>query len=394
MKKIWSLLIVLALMISISSLALAEEPPEGNCNWHFDEGNPENDCNLYCDNYVFENISLAYSTFEECEECRLEFLDNQTDENETEDPETNETEDPDGNETEEPDGNETEEPDGNESEEPEGNETEEPEGNESEIDGVTKEETEIMNDLLGAEIRLLQLEKAITKNLFKGERAVEVLKALEYDTSKLEAILAEMRLLLEEVQAADPSSDDSVQVFVDLKSDARKLTKEFRETVKELLSDVKYKELKEQIQEMVCEQVQSLSKKIQNRVKQFNRNQIHRLYIFIGEEGETLAEQYENGDATLEQVKSQICKMVNRMIKEKKNEIFSELKGEKIRNKIHAAVSVNNATGNFSEREQERLQNRLQKAEDKGNNNLIQQIQNKIANQNNNGNGKSRGNSK
>ena len=107
-KKILNIIIGLVLIVSLTSLALAEEPPEGNCNWHFDEGNPENDCNLYCDNYAFENISLAYSTFEECEECRLEFLDNQTDENETEDPETNETEDPDGNETEEPEGNESE----------------------------------------------------------------------------------------------------------------------------------------------------------------------------------------------------------------------------------------------------------------------------------------------
>jgi len=261
------------------------------------------------------------------------------------------------------------------------NETEEPDGNESDIDEKTEEETEIMNSSLGAEIRLLQLEKAIIKNIEQGERAVEVLKALNYSTTDLEAILEEMQLLLGEVQAADPNSTDSVQVFVDLKSDARNLTKEFRETIKELLSDAKYRELKQRIQEMPCDGVQNLSKKIQNRIKQFNRNQIHRLYGLIGETNESLAEGYENGTCNLSQVKWQISKMVNHMIKQKKQEMFYELKGEKIKKRNMAEANVENASANFTERGLTRLNIRLQKAEDKGNSHLIQQIQNKIANQ-------------
>jgi len=266
-------------------------------------------------------------------------------------------------------------------------EAEETEGNESVIDDETEEETEIMNNSLGAEIRLLQLEKAITKNLIKGERAVEMSKELGYNTSDLEAIIEEMRLLLEEVQAADPSSNDSVQVFIDLKSDAKNLTKEFRETIKELLSNSKYKELKEQIQEMLCERVQNLSKKIQNRIKQFNRNQIHRLFIYIGEVNESIAERYENGNATMEEVKSQISKMVNQMMKEKKQQMFYDLKAEKIKNKDDVEAVLENVNVNFAQREQTRLQERLLKAENKGNSNLIQRIQNKISNQNNSGNG-------
>lgn len=305
-------------------------------------------------------------------------------ENETEDPAENETGEPETNETEEPEVNESEIPDSNESEEPEYNETENPEDNESEIDDETEEETEIMNNSIGAEIRLLQLEKAITKNLEKGERAIEVLKALGYNTTDLELILAEMRLLLEEVQSADPYADDSVKVFVDLKSDARELTKEFRTTVKELLSGVKYKELKEQIQQMVCEQAQNLSKKIQNRIKQFNRNQLHRLYDVIGEKNETLAGQYENGTMTMEQVKTQLNTMVNKMAKEKKKQVFEDLHGEKIKKEIQAQVHVENASVNFAEREQTRLNNRLQKAEEGNNVKLKQQIQTKITNRINN----------
>ena len=282
------------------------------------------------------------------------------------------------NDMNDPLGNETEEPDDNETEDPDGNETEEPNGNESEIDDDTEEEIEIMNNTLGAEIRLLQLEKAITKNLLKGERAVAVLKAMEYNTTEVDAILEEMRLLLEEVQAANASANDSVQQFVDLKSDAKKLTTEFREAIKELLSDEKIRELKEQIREIVGEALQNYSKKIQNRIKQFNRNQIHRLYGIIGVTNESLADAYQDGNITMEEAKSQISKMVNMMTKEKKNHIFSELKKEKIDKKNYANEEAGDAMLNFEEREQNRSQTRSDKAK----------------NENNNGNGNGKGHSK
>lgn len=256
----------------------------------------------------------------------------------------------------------------NDMNDPLGNETEDPDGNESDIDDDTEEEIEIMNNTLGAEIRLLQLEKAITKNLLKGERAVAVLKAMEYNTTELDAILEEMRLLLEEVQAANASANDSVQQFVDLKSDAKKLTTEFREAIKELLSDEKIRELKEQIREIVGEALQNYSKKIQNRIKQFNRNQIHRLYGIIGVTNESLADAYQDGNITMEETKSQISKMINMMTKEKKKQIFSELKKEKIDKKNYVNEEAGDAMLNFEERERNRSQNRSDKAKNENNN--------------------------
>ncbi|MCK5261170.1 MAG: hypothetical protein KAJ44_03240 [Thermoplasmatales archaeon] len=281
MKKITNIMVVLMLMVSIASLALADEEAGENHNGEFEGGT-------------------------------------QNGENETSD--NNETENPDTNETEEQD-----------------------EGN---LDNETEEEIEIMNNSLGAEIRLLQLEKAILKNLIKGERAIEVLKAMEFNTSDLESILAEMRLLLEEINGTDPGSNDSVRVFVELKIEARNLTKQFRETVKELLDDEKIKELKERIREMVGDELQNYSKKIRNRIRQFNRNQLHRLYGIIGESNNSMIDEYENGNISLEQIKSQICKMVNQMTKEKKYQIFSEVKEDNIRKKIKAQASVDDMHNN------------------------------------------------
>ena len=269
------------------------------------------------------------------------------------------------------------------------NETEDP------VDDETEEETVIMNTSLGAEIRLLQLEKAITKNLLKGEMVVDVLKALNYNTSDLEAVLSEMKLVLEEIQAADPQANNSVEVFIDIKSDAKNLTEQFRETTNDLLGDVKYKEIKEQIREIVSDELQNYSKQIRNRIKQFNRNQIYRLYGIIGEGNNSLVNEYMNGTSSLAQVKMQLCKMVNMKMKEKRNEIFSTLKKEKIQNKNHANSEAENAAASFSQREHERLQRRLEQANNTGNEKLIERIQNRIKNNENssNGNGSNNGNS-
>jgi len=357
MRKMLSTIMMCMLMVSISSLAIADDPEE-DCYWYFDEGNPENECELYCNNSTFENMSMAFNSSEECEECRLEFLDNQTEGNETEDP----------------------------------------------VDNETEKEIEKMKYSFGAEIRLLQLEKTIVKNLLKGEMAVSVLQGLGYNTTDLEAILAEMHLVLEEVQAADPQENNSVEVFIDLKNDSKNLTTQFRTTIRELLDGVKYKEIKEQIRNATSDELQNYSRRVRNLIKQFNVNQIYRLYGIIGNQTSTFVNDYLNGTVNLTQVKLQLMKIINMKTKEKRNQIFSEMKKEKIQNKNYAYGKAGDAKGNFSERHLERLRNRLDKANNSGNEKLIEKIQNRIknyensskdkgngSNNGNNGNGKGKG---
>jgi len=262
---------------------------------------------------------------------------------------------------------------------------------EVEIDAETQDEVEIMNYQFGAEVRLLQLEKSITKNILKGEEVVSVLKGAEYNTTELEAILAELELLKEEVQSADPNSTDAVQIFVDLKSDAIELTKDFRETSKDLLDEGTLEELRERIREMVCEQVQNLSQQIRNRIRQFNRNQLHRIYEALGETNSSLINEYQNGNATKEQVKQQISKKVNEMTKEKRYQIFSELKEGKIRERIQARMCVENVTQNFQERKGVRLTNRLHNAQNAQNidNQVRAEMENRITQRLNKNNGAS-----
>ena len=249
-----------------------------------------------------------------------------------------------------------------------------------EIDAETQKQVEVMNNGIGAEIRLLQLEKSIKINIFKGEEIVSNLTDLGFDTTELQAILVELELVKEEVIAADPNATDAVQIFVDLKHDAVNLTKEFRDTLKEILDDDAIEQLRERLREMVCEQAQNLSKNIQNKIRQFNRNQLHRVYQIIGENGDSVLSQYQNGTLTRNQVKQQIQKMVNQMIKEKRYDLFSQLKQEKIQNQVKAQSCVQNASEGFQTRQESRLQKRLQKSENMSDNPVNEETAERVRN--------------
>ena len=214
-------------------------------------------------------------------------------------------------------------------------EAEEDPQDEYEVDETIKE-IEIMNNSLGSEIRLLQLEKALLRNILKGEMAVQVLIGLEYNTADLESILSDMKILLEEVRTANASSNESVQIFISLKNESRNLTTQFRETIKELLDDETLREIRLRIREMVSEQVQNLNKYIRNRIRQFNFNQLYRLYGIVGEASSSFVNDYFNGTLSLNETKLQLCKIINQMTKEKRFQIFSEIKSENLRRQIHA----------------------------------------------------------
>jgi len=231
-------------------------------------------------------------------------------------------------------------------EEDEYEETSEGENETDDIDNNTTKEIEIMNNSLGCEIRFLQLEKAIIKNLLKGEMAVDVLKGLDYNTTDLEAILSEMKNLLEDVKAVNTSSNNSIWLFVKYKHEAINLTKQFRESIKELLNGEKLKQIRERIKEMMSEELENCSKMIRNKIKQFNRNQLHKLYGIIGEANNTFVEEYLNGNMSLAQLKIQISKTINQMNKERKYQIFSEIKEENIKKKIHAQSQVEDMNKN------------------------------------------------
>ena len=209
-------------------------------------------------------------------------------------------------------------------------------------DSETEHEIQVMNNSLGARIRLLQLEKALLKNILKGNMTVQILKGLGVNTTELDAILEDLIDVLDAVRAADPDANDSVQVFIQLKNESRNLTKQFRDTLHLILDEETINMIKEKLGNIDSDELKNCSMRIRHWVRQFNRNQLYRLFGLVGAVNTSLLDQYLNGNITLEQVRFHFYKMVNQMNKEKRFMIFSEIKEENIKNKIQAHEAMQN----------------------------------------------------
>src|SRR3989344_6089538 len=88
---------------------------------------------------------------------------------------------------------------------------------ESEVDNETSEETESMSSVSGAKVRLLQLEKAITRNIARGEAVIATIqeKNPEASVAGLKSILAELNVLKDEVAALSPEKSTFSSARID-----------------------------------------------------------------------------------------------------------------------------------------------------------------------------------
>ena len=240
------------------------------------------------------------------------------------------------------------------------------------------DEIGVMHYEFGAGIRLLQLEKVLTRNIMIGEKIIEILQELEVNTFDLELILTEMELLKDEIQYADPNSEDAVEQFVDMKNESINLTKEFRVTLHGLLDEEAVVTLREQMKDFYKEEMQSLREQIRNMIRNFNRNRLHSIYEIIGLFDEELLEQYNDGEVTIAEVKIQLREYFNNLTKEERQHLFAELKMNNIRGVIHAKAAFEDACEFAHVRKETRWNNRLLRINDMEDSPLWGQMNNRI----------------
>ena len=234
--------------------------------------------------------------------------------------------------------------------------------NNVEIDTKTQREVQIMGHTIGAQIRLLQLEKVITIKIIQGEHLISLLTTLKNDTtniSELEAILAELKLVKEEVQSADPNASDAVQTFIDLKNDSINLIIDFKTKLHTLVDNETAEKLKLQIKTITNETVEKLGGKIRNLVREYNANQLHVIWGFLKNANNSSIKRYKEGNCSIEKVKQNISEIAKNMTYQKRYEFILQIKEYNIHRVAQVQQHISTALKGFQERKQERLEERL-----------------------------------
>jgi predicted RNase H-related nuclease YkuK (DUF458 family) len=234
------------------------------------------------------------------------------------------------------------------------------------LDETTEQEVEIMNEHIGAEIRILQLQKNLYRMTLHAQAVIDVIQDKGNDTSVLENILEEMNLLLEEAESL--TTDDinqTIQAFVDIKEDAIALRKEFKETAALYLTQEDISALIQEFSEIDRTKLQEYNQKIIEKIREFNARRIERLSELLGI-GSDLAERIRNREINSLEALREMKQRLQNMTQEQREQRIQEIRENVTRRSLERADAVSRAMQKRAETISQRAQERADNLSERG----------------------------
>ena len=239
-----------------------------------------------------------------------------------------------------------------------------------------KQETE-MREIMpfetrqGAEMRLLQIERAIHKNIVKGETVIDNMReeAGEDIIEELELILLALVDLKKEVSNyVLEGGQQDVEAFVSFRQEASALSKEFRDTAREVITEDKAQAIRVEAQRR-AEQAMAATgyqENIRQRAKEHNEEIVRRAMDAQGIMSEDLLERIRNRDIEPRVIRTEVMNLVRVARSEQANEILVNLREESMRQEINARENMNRVN-------EELLQNKTEIARQR-----VQEVKNRV----------------
>lgn len=248
----------------------------------------------------------------------------------------------------------------------------------------TQNEIETIAYPHGAEIRLLQLEKAITINIAHGTKVIEVLNKTSNETtiSDLQSIVDELKILNQEVKnfSFEGNVSEITKRFVDLKSDAIELSMKFRTIAVHELNSTQKIQLREEFgkQEQESGELKNLTSEIRNQTREFNAQRLKNFLNITGLKNETFVGQVRNGEVNGIAIMARLKANLMQLDKMQKKQALLQLREEVLKNKVRRDAAVIATKGNFTERKITRLQSRIQNLTGANVTQMMQNLQSRI----------------
>ncbi len=178
-----------------------------------------------------------------------------------------------------------------------------------EYEAETYKETRIMNFPYGAEVRLLQLKKAINKNIVNGKQVIAEINSS--DTKLLESLLGNLSALIERIEDLDmnQSSAQLAAEFVNLKNQAKNITWLFRQTASKHFSEIKAGKLRLVLRHRPIPESASLKK----AKAKYNMVQFKQIMKFSNMQDASLIRALENHTVDIKYAKKQLINLSNGM---------------------------------------------------------------------------------
>jgi len=207
------------------------------------------------------------------------------------------------------------------------------------VDANTANEIKAMNTIYGAEVRLLQLEKSITRNVLVGAKVVEIIETNHPETDVTEAqnLLNQLEVVLDDVKNFDLNQDKNTLVtnFVAMKKEATDIAQQFREITAPMLTEEDKQQAKDSIKEMDKVELNNINQAIREAIRSANANRVEWLLSTMGVSNPQLVQSITDGNATKEQVKEAVKGAFNDLNAEEK-----KIAGAKVKEQVTKRITA------------------------------------------------------
>lgn len=197
----------------------------------------------------------------------------------------------------------------------------------------------------GAEVRLIQLERSIDRNIARGERIVVAILANDENASvdNLSEILEDMGDLIDEIQGLDlenKTPEELAEQYVEIKSRARDLSKQFRDAAREFFTDEDAKALREKLREWKSEHEEKYRLKFEQARNAFNEKHLRSLLERLGIDEDLIEQIMEEAD--FDKLKGRIVQEFRDLPKNKKVKAVLTFREDKAKADIFKKLTVQN----------------------------------------------------
>jgi len=218
----------------------------------------------------------------------------------------------------------------------------------------------------GSRVRLLQLQKAIEKNMLWGDAIIAEVKAknASANTTAAEALLAELKALKQEVNSTTPKAgEEGAKEFVDLKNDAIELTKEFRDEIRKLLKAQDIPGLKRKLGERYWNETRDLEDKIKQARNRYNAEVIGDVLAAANMSDPGLLEKVKAGLASDKEIKDALKEAYKNLNSAQKRIASVALKEKEAKRNVFIRSVADKVAENAAKRAEKRIETRMDAAE-------------------------------
>ncbi len=247
------------------------------------------------------------------------------------------------------------------------------------VDAETQVEIESMDGTHGALVRLLQLERELQRKVIEANALIAVLDNRTNSTNitDLKDIVAELEIMIDQVQAAQASvgTDNQIDVetFVTIKKDARGLIKQFREAAKDIVTKEDREAIKRARENADKSELTDISERIETERKEHRANRLADSLERTGVADAELIEKVRAGTISIEDARKEIRAKINALEPEQRRNAVSSIEEETARRRVQMLAHIDKVEDKLGD-VKVRMEERIKKMEDKGNTKVADRI--------------------